>query len=52
MMKCLGYNFKFKPGLNFGKGRHTIPLAKVLKGKHVDYYHTTKMGLGYVTPIP
>lgn len=51
MMKRLEYDFKSKPRLNFRKRRRTIPLAKVPKGKHVDYYNKTKRGLGYVTLI-
>lgn len=52
MMKRLGYNFKSKHELNFGKGMRMISLAKVSKRKPIDYYQKTKRGLEYVTPVP
>ena len=51
MMENMGYDLTSGPGLNFGKGRRTL-LRSVPKGKAPDYYHRTRMGLGYVsTPI-
>ena len=53
MMENMGYNLTNGPGLNFGKGRRTLPRSFVPKGKTPDYYHQTRRGLGYVsTPIP
>lgn len=52
MMKHCGYDFESKPKINYGKGRHMIPHAKVPNRSPIDYYHKTKRGLGYVTPVP
>jgi len=52
MMEIMGYDLTSGLGLNFGKGRRTLLLSFVTKGKAPDYYHQTHRGLGYVsTPI-
>lgn len=52
MIRRLGYEFKSKFGLNFGKRRCRVPAPKVPKGKPVDYYHRIKRGLRYVKLVP
>lgn len=47
--KNMGYNFKKKLSLNFGKRVRTKPFPSARKGKPIDYYHKTKRGLGYVS---
>jgi len=51
MIRKIGYNLQHGKGLNFGRGRHSLPRTFVLKGKPADYYDKTRRGLGYVTPI-
>ena len=52
MMENMGYDLTNGPGLNFGKGRRTLPQSFVPKGKIPDYYHRTRRGLVYVsTPL-
>jgi len=49
----MGYDLTNRPGLNFGKGKRSLPRSFVPKGKAPDYYHQTRRGLGYVsTPVP
>jgi len=53
MMERMGYDLTNGPDLNFDKGRRTLLRSFVPKRKTSDYYHRTRMGLGYVsTPIP
>jgi len=53
MIENMGYDLTRAPGLNFGKGRKTLLLSFIPKGKASNYYHQTRRGLGYVsTPIP
>jgi len=51
MMENMRYNLTSDPGLNFGKGRQTLPQPFVPKGKTPDYYHRTQRGLGYVSTL-
>ena len=52
MMERMGYDLTNGLGLNFGKGRRTLPRSFVPKGKSPDYYRRSRRGLGYVsTPI-
>jgi len=51
-MKKMGYNLKHGEGLNFEKGRRSLLRNFVPKGKPVNYYDSTRRGLGYVTPTP
>ena len=53
MMERMGNDLINGPGLNFGKGRRTLPRSFIQKGKTPEYYHRTRRDLGYVsTPIP
>ena len=49
-MKRMGYDLKHGKGLNFGKGKRSLLRNFVPKGKPVNYYDSTRRGLGYVTP--
>lgn len=49
MMKHMGYDFKKKLSLNFGKGVRTQPRPFIPKGKDANYYNISKIGLGYVS---
>ena len=48
MMKKMGYNLKHGEGLNFGKGRRSLLLNFVPKGKPANYYDNTQgVGIRY-----
>ena len=51
MMESMGYDLTNSPGLNFGKGRRTLLQSFIPKRKTPDYYHRTRMGLGYVSTL-
>lgn len=50
-MKKIVYNFREKAGLNYGKGVRVQPMLPMPKGKYIDYYHKTRIGLGYVSDL-
>lgn len=45
-MKNIGYTFKEKTMLNFEKGVGVQPMPPMTEGNDVDYYYTTRRGLG------
>lgn len=50
-MLRMGYNYRIKVSLNFGKGRRVPLQPKVPGGRGIDYYHITRGELGYATTL-
>ena len=49
-MKNMGYDVASGEGLLFGKGRRAPLLPFAPRGKHNNYYHQSRRGLGYASP--